>query len=111
MTLLHSMQVKNIRLALLTKKSSKKHSVCLWVAIWIAASLPVQRVHGPSGLGMGLAAFPLLSGQHAEYTALTLKEFRSGDRSNDPNGMMRDIAARLTDRDIEILSKYIRGLY
>ncbi|RUO19196.1 c-type cytochrome [Aliidiomarina haloalkalitolerans] len=67
--------------------------------------------HGPSGLGMGLAAFPLLSGQHAEYTALTLKEFRSGDRSNDPNGMMRDIAARLTDRDIEILSKYIRGLY
>lgn len=67
--------------------------------------------HGPSGFGMGLAAFPMLQGQHAQYTADQLKQFRSGERNNDPNGMMRDIAVRLTDRDIEILSQYINGLY
>ncbi|WP_113906736.1 c-type cytochrome [Aliidiomarina celeris] len=67
--------------------------------------------HGPSGAGMGQAMFPLLSGQHPEYTKLQLEHFRSGERANDPNAMMRDIATRLTDRDIEVLSQYIRGLY
>lgn len=67
--------------------------------------------HGPGGAGMNLAAFPLLSGQHAEYTAQQLEMFRSGERSNDPNGMMRDIAALLSDRDIEILADYINGLH
>ncbi|WP_040486888.1 c-type cytochrome [Idiomarina sp. A28L] len=67
--------------------------------------------HGPGGAGMGLAAFPMLSGQHAQYTKAQLEMFRSGDRANDPNAMMRDIATRLTDRDIEILSQYINGLY
>ncbi|WP_194756505.1 c-type cytochrome [Aliidiomarina indica] len=67
--------------------------------------------HGPSGLGMSLATFPLLSGQHPEYTTEQLEAFRSGDRANDPNGMMRDIAVKLTDRDIEVLSQFIRGLY
>ncbi|CUS47774.1 MAG: cytochrome c553 [Idiomarinaceae bacterium HL-53] len=67
--------------------------------------------HGPSGLGVGQAGFPLLSGQYAEYTKLQLESFRSGERANDPNGMMRDIANKLTDEDIEVLSQYIRGLY
>ncbi|RUO35556.1 cytochrome c4 [Aliidiomarina shirensis] len=67
--------------------------------------------HGPGGAGMGLAAFPMLSGQHAQYTKAQLELFRSGERANDPNAMMRDIATRLTDRDIEILSQYINGLY
>lgn len=67
--------------------------------------------HGPRGSGMDLAAFPLLSGQHKEYTVEQLKAFRDGDRDNDPNGMMRDIAVKLTDRDIEILADYINGLH
>lgn len=67
--------------------------------------------HGPRGNGMGLAGFPDISGQHAEYTASQLKMFRSGDRNNDLNGMMRDIAKKLTDEDIEILSQYLAGLY
>jgi len=66
--------------------------------------------HGPAGGGAGQAAFPLLSGQHPEYTVKQLEGFRSADRANDPNGMMRDIAAKLTDRDIEVLSQYMRGL-
>ncbi len=67
--------------------------------------------HGPRGNGMGLAGFPDISGQHAEYTAAQLKMFRSGDRNNDMNAMMRDIAKKLTDEDIEILSQYLAGLY
>lgn len=67
--------------------------------------------HGPSGAGSGQAAFPLLSGQHPEYTTTQLKQFRSANRANDPNNMMRDIAVKLTDRDIEVLSQYLRGLH
>ncbi|MGJ8674770.1 MAG: c-type cytochrome [Pseudoalteromonas sp.] len=67
--------------------------------------------HGPTGKGMGLAGFPVISGQHAEYTSSQLKMFRDGTRANDMNGMMRGIAAKLTDEDIEILSKYLGGLH
>jgi len=67
--------------------------------------------HGPDGKGMGLAGFPVISGQHAEYTSTQLKMFRDGSRANDHNGMMRDIAAKLSDEDIEILAKYLGGLH
>lgn len=67
--------------------------------------------HGPAGEGMNLAGFPVVSGQHAVYTEQQLKMFRSGDRHNDLNGMMRDVAAKLSDNDIKVLSAYIEGLY
>lgn len=67
--------------------------------------------HGPRGNGMGLAKFPDISGQHTDYIKSQLEQFRSGQRANDPNGMMRDIAKKLTDEDIKILSQYIAGLH
>lgn len=67
--------------------------------------------HGPRGNGMSAAGFPDISGQHAAYLKSQLEMFRSGDRANDLNGMMRDIAKKLTDEDIEILSKYLGGLH
>lgn len=67
--------------------------------------------HGPKGNGMGLANFPKVSDQHAAYIKAQLELFRSGERANDLNGMMRDIAAKLTDKDIDILSKYLGGLH
>ncbi|GAB3287637.1 c-type cytochrome [Pseudidiomarina andamanensis] len=67
--------------------------------------------HGPRGDGMALANFPNISGQHAAYTKQQLELFRSGERANDMNNMMRDVASKLTDKDIEILSQYIQGLY
>ena len=67
--------------------------------------------HGPRGNGMELAGFPDISGQHAAYTKSQLEQFRSGLRANDMNGMMRDIAKRLTDEDIALLSQYVSGLY
>lgn len=67
--------------------------------------------HGPHGDGISLAGFPDISGQHSTYLKTQLEAFRSGDRNNSHNGMMADIAKRLTDNDIEVLSKYISGLY
>ena len=67
--------------------------------------------HGPSGAGNAPAGFPALRGQHAEYTALQLKAYRDGSRDTDPAGMMRNIAKRLSDADIELLSQYVSALH
>jgi cytochrome c553 len=66
--------------------------------------------HGPAGMGNNLARFPRISGQHSEYLDQTLKLFRSMERNNDPNGMMRGVAANLSDNEIAALSAYIEGL-
>jgi cytochrome c553 len=65
--------------------------------------------HLPNGAGIP-AQFPRLAGQHAEYTALQLKGFRSGERANDPNRMMRAVAAKLSDKEINAVAEYIAGL-
>lgn len=67
--------------------------------------------HGPRGNGSAQSGFPDISGQHPAYIKAQLEMFRSGDRNNDLNGMMRDIAVKLTDEDIEILSQYLAGLH
>lgn len=65
--------------------------------------------HGPSGAGIP-GQYPRLGGQYAEYVAAQLQAFRSGARGNDPNGMMRGVAAHLTDREIRAVAEYAAGL-
>jgi cytochrome c553 len=65
--------------------------------------------HGPAGAGIPVQ-YPRLAGQHAEYIATQLKSFRDGARANDPNGMMRGVAARLSEREIRALAQYAAGL-
>lgn len=65
--------------------------------------------HGPAGAGVP-AQYPRLSGQHAEYTETQLKNFRSEERSNDPEKMMRTIADKLSDKQIKAVADYIAGL-
>jgi cytochrome c553 len=65
--------------------------------------------HGPDGSGI-LAQYPRLSGQFADYTAAQLRAFRSVERANDPNQTMRNIAARMSDREIAAVADYIAGL-
>ncbi|WP_456414145.1 c-type cytochrome [Thiolapillus sp.] len=67
--------------------------------------------HGPDGHGNGPANFPALSGQSAAYVAKQLRDFRSGARNNDLNGMMAGVAAKLTDEEIEAVSQYVQGLH
>jgi cytochrome c553 len=65
--------------------------------------------HGPAGAGMP-AQFPRLSGQFQEYAEAQLKAFRQGERANDPEQMMRVIAAKLTDAEIKAVTDYAAGL-
>jgi len=67
--------------------------------------------HGPTGTGNPLAKFPALAGQNTQYIVEQLGLFRSGDRANDPNEMMRGIAHRMTDAEIAAVANYITGLY
>lgn len=65
--------------------------------------------HGPAGAGMP-AQYPKLSGQFPEYTEAQLKAFRVGERANDPEQMMRTIAAKMSDVEIKAVSEYAAGL-
>ncbi|MDD2885028.1 MAG: c-type cytochrome [Dechloromonas sp.] len=65
--------------------------------------------HGPSGKGLP-AQYPRLAGQFAEYTAAQLKAFRVEERANDPENMMRMIAAKLSDKEIDAVAEYAAGL-
>ena len=65
--------------------------------------------HGSDGAGIP-AQFPRVAGQFAEYTIAQLQGFRAGERANDPNKMMREIAARLSDVEIKAVSEYMAGL-
>jgi cytochrome c553 len=65
--------------------------------------------HGPAGAGIP-AQYPRLSGQFSEYIAGQLRLFRDGARANDPNGMMRGVAARMSEREIRAVAEYAAGL-
>lgn len=66
--------------------------------------------HGPNGVGNGPAAFPHLAGQKPTYLIKTLKDFKSGARANDPNEIMRNIAAKLTVSEIKAVANYVATL-
>ncbi|MBP8185881.1 MAG: cytochrome c4 [Pseudomonas sp.] len=68
--------------------------------------------HSPTGSGNVAAGFPKIAGQHADYIALQLTNFREGERTNDGDTkIMRSIAEKLSNRDIAALSSYIQGLH
>ena len=66
--------------------------------------------HGPTGTGNPASNFPSLSGQHATYIKNQLSAFRKGERANDAGKMMRNVAAKMTDAEIEAVAEYIAGL-
>ena len=73
----------------------------------LSAGIPAcAACHGPAGAGAP-PHYPRLSGQYAEYTAATLREYASGARVS---GEMNAIAARLSEEQIETLAAYISGL-
>lgn len=65
--------------------------------------------HGPAGAGIP-AQYPRIGGQFAEYTEAQLKAFRTGERANDPNKMMRAVAAKMSDVEIKAIADYVAGL-
>lgn len=64
--------------------------------------------HQPQGTGHQI--YPRIGGQHSPYLKQQLKNFASGDRSNDVNRFMRVIAKRLSDDEIDAIATYLVGL-
>lgn len=89
--------------------------------------IPCAGCHDPKGAGNAWAAFPRLGGQHAGYLATQLKLFRAAGREDEvasdmevrtndsakkgEKGMMQMVAARLSDRDIKILSEFLAAVH
>ena len=65
--------------------------------------------HGPSGHGIP-DKYPRLNAQHSEYTLAQLNSFRLELRKNDPAGVMRTIAQKLTEQEMQSVADYIQGL-
>ena len=65
--------------------------------------------HGPNGSGIP-SQYPRLAGQYADYTAAQIKAFRSAERANDGNQIMRMIASRMTDQEVAAVAQYAAGL-
>ncbi|MEO8801970.1 MAG: c-type cytochrome [Rudaea sp.] len=69
--------------------------------------------HGPDGRGNPGSMYPQLAGQHADYVALKLKDWRDGKTWGDaPHAQIMALVAKgLTDGDIAALSSYVEGLH
>lgn len=75
--------------------------------------------HSPAGNGNAPAGYPALGGQHAQYIVRQLRAFRNGAhdaedpaaRNNDDAKVMRGVAARMNDQEIDALANYISGLH
>jgi len=67
-----------------------------------AKSAACSACHGPEGHGTA-PIYPILAGQHAEYLAHALFQYRSGERKN---AIMQGFAATLSDDDIKDLAAW-----
>jgi cytochrome c553 len=72
--------------------------------------------HQPKGAGSetstGLNAYtyPKIGGQHIEYIKQQLKNFATGERSNDPSRFMRTTAKRMSEEEIDEVAQYLAGV-
>ncbi len=66
--------------------------------------------HSPSGSGNGPAAYPGLKAQHPEYIVAQLKNFKEGKRANDAGKMMRNVANRMSDAEMQAVAAYVAGM-
>jgi len=65
--------------------------------------------HGENGKAPARASYPVIGGQHKEYLRVQLFRFRSGDRSNSPDGIMNKAVMKLSDDEIDALAEYLSG--
>lgn len=73
---------------------------------------PCKSCHGETGKGQYSinGSHPVLGGQHMIYLREQLRNWRSGERSNSPGGVMNIVAKSLSDTEIEALAHYLSGL-
>lgn len=96
-------------------EKTKDHEMKLGKSIFTSGikskSIPAcSSCHGSKGLGNKVAVYPSLASQHKEYIVKTLKNFREGKRKNDKDKLMRNVASKLNNKEIEALATYISNL-
>ena len=65
--------------------------------------------HGPNAEGVG-ENFPPLINQGKLYITQELQKWKDGTRNNDPDKLMKTIAKKLTQKEIEAVAEYISTL-
>lgn len=71
--------------------------------------------HLPDGIGMP-SRYPRIGGQYAEYVYAQLKAFKAGERGMDKEGkdangrIMAQIAAKMSDAEMQAVAQYASGL-
>ena len=64
--------------------------------------------HGAGGSGVA-PHFPSLAGQMSSYTRAQLKAWQAGSRDNDPQGLMKSVAIKMSDEEIAAVSLYLEN--
>jgi cytochrome c553 len=59
---------------------------------------------------VGAPMYPRLAGQKAAYIVQQLTNFKSGARTNDPSGLMRNVVKGLTDQEMRAVAAFLSGL-
>lgn len=68
------------------------------------------KCHGENGAGIA-PHFPAIAGQGAQYTAKQLRDWKSGARANDPQGLMKSVADKLPDSDIDAVARWLASIH
>ena len=77
---------------------------------WQGRDLPAcVQCHGPNGEGVG-NTFPPLAGQHASYIQAQIEAWKRGERSNDPLGLMKVVADKLSAEETQAVAAYFAQL-
>jgi cytochrome c len=75
-------------------------------ALYVEKGCPT--CHGPDGATTIAPNYPKLKGQNADYIAVQLKAFRSGERKGPQVALMAPMALTLTDPESELIAKYLQ---
>ena len=62
--------------------------------------------HGPDGKGIE-SSFPAITGQSAAYIASQIAAWKAGTRANDPVGLMKSVANKLSAEQVRAVSAFL----
>ena len=66
--------------------------------------------HGANGHSEAAGGFSILAGQQSRYILNQLLAYKYGDRTNDPASVMRNIAEKLDEAELEAVAAYVASL-
>jgi cytochrome c553 len=76
------------------------------VGLWNKGVPACFACHGPDGAGVG-SAFPRITWQPPAYLITQLKSWKNNTRKGDPNGLMKNVADKLSEAEIQSVAQYL----